>query len=127
MSHSPKPSHETNPSLSSVRIKLWIGNLHPNVTSETLALFASTHLPSFLDAIVINDKVTRKSREYGFIYVSNIKDAMLALKSLNGKRFQGRSLKIKMADKKAKIGSRSMDKKIKKMVKQAKKEMWKKK
>ncbi|HFQ14265.1 MAG TPA: RNA-binding protein [Gammaproteobacteria bacterium] len=46
---------------------------------------------------LMSDRVTRKPRGFGFVEM-NHRDAMKAIKALNGEEFQGRELKVNIAN-----------------------------
>src|SRR5690349_19867182 len=76
--------------------KLYVGNLPFQSTQSDLETLASPH-GTVVSATVIMDKMTNRSRGFGFIEMSNETEATQVRDSLNGTDFQGRSLKIDLA------------------------------
>ena len=76
--------------------KLFIGNLSWEVTAEDLkALFAGAG--AVVDAAVISDKMTGRSRGFGFITMSSDDEAKKAIEMFNGKDIEGRALVVNEA------------------------------
>ena len=81
--------------------KLYIGNLSWGTTSDSLkAAFAAAG--SVVSANVITDKMTGRSRGFGFVEMEDA-DAEKAIEMFNGKDLDGRTLTVNearpMADK----------------------------
>lgn len=75
--------------------KLFVGNLAWEVTSDDLrAFFAS--FGAVIDAVVIMDKMTGRSRGFGFVEFETEEQAQKALEA-NGKDLKGRNLNVNMA------------------------------
>jgi RNA recognition motif-containing protein len=82
--------------------KLYVGNLPFTATEEAVRnLFAPHGTVEKLS--LINDRDTGRPRGFGFVEMSNA-DASRAMQALNGKDFDGRSLKINEAQDKARSG-----------------------
>lgn len=76
--------------------RLYVGNLPYTVTTEELKnLFAS--YGDIEDAIVITDKMTRRSKGFGFITFANAEVAAKAAGEMNGKDIDGRKLVVNIA------------------------------
>ena len=76
--------------------KLFIGNLDYTVTSDDLkALFAQAG--TVVDAVVIMDKMTGRSRGFGFIELSSDEEAKKAIETLNGADLKGRKINVNEA------------------------------
>jgi RNA recognition motif-containing protein len=79
--------------------KLYVGNLPFTTTEEAVRnLFAPHGTVEKLS--LINDRDTGRPRGFGFVEMSNA-DASRAMQALNGKDFDGRSLRINEAQDKA--------------------------
>jgi len=76
--------------------KLYVGNLSYNITNETLAQLFSQH-GSVVEAVVITDRTTGRSKGFGFVTFSNEDDAQKAIASLNGNEYEGRKLTVNEA------------------------------
>ncbi|QQS39141.1 RNA-binding protein [Candidatus Woesebacteria bacterium] len=76
--------------------KLYVGNLDYNVTGDQLRdLFATAG--KILDAVVITDKYSGRSKGFGFVEFENDEEAKKAIEMFNGKDFQGRNLVVNEA------------------------------
>lgn len=76
--------------------KLFIGNLDYTVTSDDLkALFAQAG--TVVDAVVIMDKMTGRSRGFGFVELSSDEEAKKAIETLNGADLKGRKINVNEA------------------------------
>lgn len=76
--------------------KLFVGGLPWATTSDDLKqLFASAGTVS--SATIITDKMTGRSRGFGFVEFDNDAEAEAAVEQLNGKDFQGRNLLVNEA------------------------------
>lgn len=76
--------------------KLYVGNINWNTTEEELkSKFSEFGVVE--EAAIIKDKISGRSRGFGFITFSNDKDANSAIEMLNGKDFNGRSLTVNEA------------------------------
>ncbi len=76
--------------------KLYIGNLPYNTTDDSLKqLFASAG--EVTSANVIIDKMTGRSRGFGFIEMANDDEADKAVETFNGQEHEGRKLVVNEA------------------------------
>jgi len=76
--------------------KLYVGGLSFQTTDESLKTFFS-EAGTVNSAKVIIDRMTGKSRGFGFIEMSSEEEADKAIETLNGKELDGRTLKIDKA------------------------------
>ncbi|KAG0141977.1 hypothetical protein CROQUDRAFT_98103 [Cronartium quercuum f. sp. fusiforme G11] len=76
--------------------RLFVGDLAPEVSDDGLAA-AFSKWPSFVKARVVRDKVTTKSKGYGFVSYKDPEDFMKAWKEMNGKYVGSRPIKISKA------------------------------
>jgi hypothetical protein len=77
-------------------VKLFVGGLSWDTTSETLkAAFAK--FGPLVEALVIPDRDTGRSRGFGFVTFESGKDADEALREMNGAELDGRTLKVNRA------------------------------
>ncbi len=75
--------------------KLYVGNLSYGTTSESLkAGFERAGAVS--DAVVLMDKMTGRSRGFGFVTMEDA-DAMNAISMFDNKDFEGRPIKVNEA------------------------------
>lgn len=76
--------------------KLFVGNLDFTVTADDLkALFAS--VGTVVDAAVIMDKMTGRSRGFGFVTMSSADEAKAAVEKLNQNDLKGRKINVNIA------------------------------
>lgn len=76
---------------------LFVHSLSETVTTESLTSLLSQFYP-LKHATVVQDPVTKRSKGYGFVTFADSEDAQKALDSLNGFQFEGRKLKIEVAE-----------------------------
>ncbi len=76
--------------------KLFVGGLPWATTSDELKELFSQY-GGIVSATVISDKMTGRSRGFGFVEFENDADADAAIAGQNGKDFGGRSLVVKEA------------------------------
>jgi RNA recognition motif-containing protein len=75
--------------------KLYVGNLPFTATEEAVRALFAPH--GSVDKVsLITDRETGRARGFGFVEMSNA-DASRAIQALNGKDFEGRTLKINEA------------------------------
>jgi RNA recognition motif-containing protein len=85
--------------------KLYVGNLPFSATEDSVrSLFAAHGTVETIS--LINDRDTGRPRGFGFIEMSST-DASRAMQALNGKEFDGRTLKINEAQEKPRTGGGS--------------------
>ncbi len=84
--------------------KLYVGNLPFSATEDGVRTLFSTH-GTVEKVSLINDRDTGRPRGFGFVEMSN-SDASRAMQALNGRDFDGRSLKVNEAQDKPNGGGR---------------------
>ena len=76
--------------------KLFVGSLAWATTDETLgAHFASAG--TVTSARVVKDKMSGRSRGFGFVEMSSVEEAQNAINSLNGTELDGRAITVSEA------------------------------
>lgn len=76
--------------------KLFVGNLAWEVTAEDLkSLFADAG--TVTDAAVIMDKMTGRSRGFGFVTMSSDEEAKTAIEKFNQHDLKGRKINVNVA------------------------------
>lgn len=76
--------------------KLFVGNLDYTVTGDDLrALFAGAG--TVVDAVVITDRMSGRSRGFGFVEMSSDDEAKAAVEKLNGADLKGRKINVNEA------------------------------
>ena len=76
--------------------KLFIGNLEYTVTSDDLRE-AFSQAGTVADAVVITDKMSGRSRGFGFVEMSSEDEAKAAIEKLNGSELKGRKINVNEA------------------------------
>ena len=77
-------------------MRMYVGNLPYNTTDDELRELFSQH-GSVLDAKVIMDRETGRSRGFGFVEMDD-STARTAMEQLNGSEFAGRTLRVNEAE-----------------------------
>ncbi|PWW80243.1 RNA-binding domain-containing protein [Tuber magnatum] len=80
------------------RRTVFVRSLPYTVTTESLSIHFSFIAP-LKHATVVADPVTKKSRGFGFVTFLSAEDAQKAVKRFNGASFEGRKLKVEIAEK----------------------------
>ncbi len=76
--------------------KLYVGNLSYNTTDDSLkAHFAQAG--QVVSATVMMDRMTGRSRGFGFVEMASDSEAQNAVDQLNGKDLDGRPLRVDIA------------------------------
>lgn len=76
--------------------KLYVGNLSYSVNDEALKeLFAAAG--TVASATIITDKMSGRSKGFGFVEMSSDAEAQSAIEMFNGKEFEGRNLTVNEA------------------------------
>lgn len=75
---------------------LYVGDLDPAITSEQLEKMFS-EAGKVKSAKVILDRLTGQSKGFGFVEMSNQKEAEKAIKLLNKKEVNGKAIKVNEA------------------------------
>ncbi|MCK9415041.1 MAG: RNA-binding protein [Candidatus Dojkabacteria bacterium] len=76
--------------------KLFIGNIEWNTTEEDLKDLFGQH-GAVEEAIIIKDKMSGRSKGFGFVTYTEDADADKALEALNGYEINGRALVVNEA------------------------------
>ena len=76
--------------------KLYVGNLSYDVTDGDLEQLFGQH-GSVQSAQVIQDKMTGRSKGFGFVEMGSDQEAQTAINALNGKDYSGRPLTVNEA------------------------------
>ena len=76
--------------------KLYVGNLGYDVKDADLSQLFSQH-GTVGSANVIMDKMTGRSKGFGFVEMSSDQEAQAAIAALNGKDYSGRALTVNEA------------------------------
>ena len=76
---------------------LFVCSLPSSATTETLTQFFSKSYP-IRHATVVSDPVTKESKGYGFVTLTDSTDANQAIETINGTEFEGRRIKVEHAE-----------------------------
>ena len=83
--------------------RLFVGNLTFTASEDDLRnLFGPSG--TIVDAKIVTDRETGRSRGFGFVEMSSAAEASEAISQLNGRDFEGRTIKVNEAEER---GSRS--------------------
>ncbi len=80
--------------------KLFVGGLSWNTSEEGLRQ-AFTQFGQIVEAKVITDRETGRSRGFGFVTFTDEQDAMNAIAGMDGKQLDGRTIKVNEAQERA--------------------------
>jgi RNA recognition motif-containing protein len=76
--------------------KLYVGNLPYSTTQDQLKeMFAEAG--EVVDAVVISDKFSGRSKGFGFVTMKDEAAAEAAIKAMDGKEMEGRAIKVNVA------------------------------
>lgn len=76
--------------------KLFVGNLDYTVTSDDLKA-AFSQVGTVVDAVVIMDKMSGRSRGFGFVEMSSDDEVKAAVEKLNQSELKGRNINVNEA------------------------------
>lgn len=76
--------------------RIYVGNLSFETTDDSLGQLFSQH-GAVNSASVITDRMTGRSRGFGFVEMNDATEGKAAMEALDGKEFEGRSLKVSQA------------------------------
>ena len=76
--------------------KLFVGNISYEIITSQLEEVFGEH-GSVVDAIILNDRDTGRSRGFGFVTMATDEEAQKAIDALNGAEFNGRKLAVNVA------------------------------
>lgn len=79
--------------------KLYVGNLAWTTNEDTLRELFSKH-GEVVDAFIVRDRLSGKSRGFGFVQFENQETALAAKQALDGAENNGRTLRVNEADEK---------------------------
>ena len=77
-------------------VKLFVGNLEYTVTGDDLRTLFAT-VGTVVDAVVISDKFSGRSRGFGFVEMSSDDEAKQAIEKLNGSDLKARKISVNEA------------------------------
>lgn len=77
--------------------KLFVGKLSFDTTDSTL-LDLFKQFGDVTSATVVMDKMTNRSRGFGFVEMNELKAAQSAMKELDGKEFEGQNIIVNAAN-----------------------------
>ncbi len=76
--------------------RLFVGQLSWDTTTEGLAAYFAK-IGDVVDAIVMTDRATGRSRGFGFVDMADPKEAKRAIDELNGSELDGREIRVSVA------------------------------
>jgi nucleolin len=96
---SPPPRREGGGGYNNSPNKLFVGNLSWNVDDISLETIFSDY-GKVLEAKVISDRETGKSRGFGFVTLASATEVSEAINNLDGAEYDGRQLRVNLAGEK---------------------------
>ncbi|KAA8497282.1 Glycine-rich RNA-binding protein [Porphyridium purpureum] len=78
-------------------LQVYVGNVSWSTTDEALGR-AFSNVGEIVDARIIKDKMTGRSRGFGFVTFANDEACDRAVQMLNGERLDGREIRVDRAD-----------------------------
>ncbi len=76
---------------------LYIGNI-PYSMKEADVKTVFSEFGNVVSVKIVFDRITRRSKGYGFVEMENAEQAEAAIKELDGKDFHGRNIKVSKAN-----------------------------
>jgi cold-inducible RNA-binding protein len=76
--------------------KLFVGNLSFNTTENDLQDAFAAH-GTVVEASLMQDRMSGRSRGFGFVTMSTAEEAQKAIEGLNGRELDGRALTVNVA------------------------------
>jgi cold-inducible RNA-binding protein len=76
--------------------KLFVGNLSFNTTNQDLQDAFSSY-GTVMEATVMTDRMSGRSRGFGFVQMSSADEAERAIQAMNGAEMEGRALTVNVA------------------------------
>jgi hypothetical protein len=83
-----------------VPVRLFVGSLSDDTTEHDLREAFGAY-GTVVDAVVMNDRVTHTSRGFGFVTMSNRRDAAQAVEALGGSELKNRTIVVNVATERA--------------------------
>jgi len=77
-------------------MKLYVGNISFQTTRNDLQDLFAPH-GRVMDALVVTDKMSSRSRGFGFVTMSNSEEGSSAINALDGTQVDGRNLTVNEA------------------------------
>lgn len=77
-------------------IHIYVGNLNYRMSEDSLRRLFEQY-GEVVSAKIIKDRMTGRSRGFGFVEMSNSEEASEAIRSLDGKEVEGRNLRVNRA------------------------------
>ncbi|HDJ23040.1 MAG: RNA-binding protein [Candidatus Aminicenantes bacterium] len=77
-------------------IHIYVGNLNYRMSEDSLRKLFEQY-GEVVSAKIIKDRMTGRSRGFGFVEMSNSDEASEAIRGLDGKEVEGRNLRVNRA------------------------------
>ena len=77
--------------------KIFVGGLSPDIAEMDLVIFISNYA-EVATIKMVRDKITKKSKGYAFLEMTNPAEAEKAVVALNGRLFKGNKLTVKLSE-----------------------------
>lgn len=86
---------------------LFVGDLAFEASGDALEALFGARYSSLVEAYVISDRTTSRSKGYGFVRLADAQQAQQAIMEMNGQLFMGRCIRVSAAGPKPPAGARS--------------------
>ena len=77
--------------------RLYVGNLNYNASEEGLKELFGQDGRQVVECKIITDRITGRSRGFGFVEMGSEEEAKKAIEALDGKDMEGRALRVNFA------------------------------
>ena len=84
------------PAISVMTTKLYVGGI-PYTSTEASLTEAFSRAGKVVSASIIIDRMTNRSKGFGFVEMESDEDAQKAIEMFNGQEFEGRKLTVNVA------------------------------
>ena len=91
--------------------RVYVGSL-PYATTDTKLEELFSRFGTVASARVITDKLTGRSKGFGFVEMSSSSEAQAAIEALNGSQFEGRNLTVNEARPQERRSNFNMDRRV---------------
>jgi cold-inducible RNA-binding protein len=92
--------------MSAMGTKLYVGNLSFSTSEETLRSVFGEEGREVREVIIVTDRGTGQPRGFGFVDMRSPEDAQAAIKALDGREVDGRSIRVSEAREQSRDGNR---------------------
>jgi len=77
-------------------VQIYVGNIAYRMSEDTLKDLFAQH-GEVISAKIVTDRISGKSRGFGFVEMADKDEAEKAIEKLNGSEIEGRNIRVNMA------------------------------